>query len=307
MLIKLPVSMFSKVMANGDKKFFKTHKTFGNFSVKKDLAYIEDGDPMHMLDIICPILNHDNGIVLFYIHGGGYVYGTKESTRIFTSWFASQGFTVVSINYRLITKKGDVDVFDQTRDVIAALNYVYDNCHNLGLKLDKFCIMGDSAGGHLSLMTDIIFKSKEVQDFYKIEKLPPINIKCLALNSTMYDYESLFPLARKFLSKNGVKGIFSKHCYEDGYFINNSPKTYINKGIKLDPIFNSTSYNDFFLDQSNKLKKDAAKFNLDYEHYYDNSIKKEVGHVFNHFMFEEEGLKCNLAMCDFFKKHCNIE
>ena len=99
MIIKIPISLYKKLIYNNDKKYLKKLKTFGNFSVKKDLAYIDDGNKFHLLDILCPVLNKENGVVLFYIHGGSYLYGEKEASRVFTSWFTHKGFIVIAINF----------------------------------------------------------------------------------------------------------------------------------------------------------------------------------------------------------------
>ena len=304
MLIKINPLFARKVISKGNEKFIKSHKTFGNFSVKKDLAYIEDGDPMHMLDVLSPVLNHENGIVLFYIHGGGYYYGRKEHNQIFNSWFVNQGFTVVSINYRLIDPKNNISIYDQVQDIFAALKYVSDNRHNLRLNMDKFCLLGDSAGGHLALLTDIIYRSKEAQEYYSLKSLPKVEIKCLGLNSTMYDFAKLFDFSGKYFSKRGKKYIFSNRCDEEGFLEKNSPRHYIKAGVRPSPIFNSTSYTDQLKDQSFYLKHDAEKYGLQFTHYFEPKHDKKLGHVFNHFNFEDEGKKCNDAMISFFKKYC---
>ena len=308
MFIKVPISWLKKYITKMDQKFLKTHKTFGNFSVKKDLAYIDDGNKYHLLDILCPVLGSENGIVLFYIHGGAYFYGEKEASRVFTSYFTNQGFTVVALNYRLIDNSENVDFKSQIQDIFAALDYIYQNKNYYGLKLDKFCLMGDSAGGHMALITDIVYHSKEAQEYYGIKKLPPIDIKCLGLNSTMYDYEALYKGSFKSLSKKGVLQIFSKSALDPDFLKLNSPRYWIEeKSVKLKPIFNSTSLHDFFRDESLKFKFSLTKRNYDLEHYFEPSVDKKIGHVFNHFEFEKEGKACNDAMIKFFKRHCNVE
>lgn len=308
MIIKIPISFYKKLIYNNDKKYLKHLKTFGNFSVKKDLAYIDDGNKFHLLDILCPVLNSENGIVLFYIHGGSYLYGEKEASRVFCSWYTNQGFTVIAMNYRLIDVKENVDFRCQMQDVFAALQYIADNKNALGLKLDKFCVMGDSAGGHMALMTDIIYHSKEAQEYYGIKKLPNIDIKCVCLNSTMYDYEGLCKASRKTFTKKGTAAIFSTNWTDPEYLKLNSPRYYIEeRGVKLKPLFNSTSLNDFFRDESLKFKLSCEKYGVDLVHYFEPSVNKEIGHVFNHFEFQKEGKKCNEAMVKFFMQHCNIE
>ena len=308
MIIKIPISFYKNLIRKNYEKGLKGKKTFGNFSVKKDLAYIDDGNKFHLLDILSPVLGSENGVVLFYIHGGSYLYGVKEASRIFCSWFTNQGFTVIAMNYRLIDVKENVDFRSQMQDVFAALNYIANNKNALGLKLDKFCVMGDSAGGHMALMTDIIFHSKDAQKYYGIEKLPNVDIKCVALNSTMYDYENLCKESRRTFTKAGTAAIFSKNWKDPEYLKLNSPRYYVEEcGVKFKPLFNSTSLHDFFREESIRFKLSCEKHGVDCWHYFEPSVNKKIGHVYNHFEFENEGKKCNEAMVKFFKAHCNIE
>lgn len=307
MIIKVPLNILIHFMGKGDKKLLSSHKSFGTFSIEKDIPYIDDGSQLHKLDILRPVLNHENGVVLFYIHGGAYVYGAKELNQIFTSWFVNQGFTVISINYRKTDISEHVEFKQQLQDVYAALNFIYDNRHVFSLPMDKFCLMGDSAGGHLCLMLDVLFHSEEARQYYGIAHLPNINIRCLALNSTMYDYPALVPFGLKYVSKRSLQRVLGSDCFDDEYMKKNSPCYYINNGVKISPTFNSTAYHDNFIFQSLKFHNDAQKLDLDLTHYLEASPRKEVGHIFNHFIYDEEGLKCNNAMVKFILSHCDIE
>ena len=102
MYIKVPLNLILHFVRKGDEKYLKNHRTFGNFSLIKDLTYKTSDSSFHKLDIIAPVLNHENGILLFSVHGGGYVYGDKKYNSIFHSYFADKGFTIISTNYRLI-------------------------------------------------------------------------------------------------------------------------------------------------------------------------------------------------------------
>lgn len=306
MFIKIPLFIFKKAMANGDRDFAKSHKSFGNFSIMKDLPYIDDGNIFHKLDILKPVLGKENGITLFYIHGGGYIHGTKEDSQIFNSWFVDKGFTVISINYRLMNDD-DVDFKEQMKDIVCALNYVYENRHNFEIDFSYLCFMGDSAGGHMALMLDLLMHYKEISDYYGFSVNKEINVKCIALNSTMYDYASLIPFGLKYVTKRNLKKVLSKYCFDKEYVKKNSPREYIKSGYKISPLLNTTSYHDMFNFQSLKLKKDAEKLNLNVQTFIETSSKKQIGHVYNHFLFVDEGEKCNQTMVDFFKHNCFIE
>ncbi len=302
MFIKIPLRFFIKAMARGDKKFAKNNKTFGTYHLLKDLEYVNDEDEYHKLDIYSPVLNHENGITLLYIHGGAYVYGKKDGQRVFSSWFADKGFKVITPNYRLINNDENIDFVSQVQDVFKVLEFIEKNHLEFNLNDDNLCLMGDSAGGHICLMVDLIYHNKEIQDYFHIERLPNVKIKCVALNSTMYDYSSLMKIAKSLLVKKDIKKIFSKHCFTEGYMEKLSPSFYVKKGVKTSPLFASSSYHDIFVDQTLKLRKDAEKYSLNAQFLLETSPNKKVAHIYNHFMFTGEGLKCNLAMVEFFHK-----
>lgn len=307
MCIKIPINIFINSMSRGDKKFVKKTKTFGTYCLLKDIEYVSDGDEYHLLDIYSPVLNHENGAMILYIHGGAYVYGKKEYQTVFSSWFCDQGFQVVTPNYRLINNNENVDVLSQVQDIFKVLEFIEEYRLTYHFDTDKLCLLGDSAGGHIALLVDLIFHSKELQAKFNIKKLPNVNIKCIALNSTMYDFASLMKIAKKYLSKKDIKKLFSKNCFSEGYMDNVSPRTYIKNGYKISPLFASSAYKDMFLDQTLKLKSDVKKYNLDAEFLIETTTDKRIGHVYNHFVYEGKGLKCNQAMTSFFKKHSSIE
>lgn len=305
-ILKLPLSIAIKSMAKGDAKFNLNHRTYGNFNVKKDLNYLSDDDQFHCLDIYTNP-ERSNGITLFYVHGGGYVYGLKEDHRVFISWFVNKGFNVVSINYRLGEKDGSISIADQVKDAYDALCFIEENKNEYGIKTDNLFLVGDSAGGHICLMLDILFKNKEVQDYYNFHKLPNIEIKGIALNSTMYDYIGVRALARKLLSKRGCRWMLSKQYLDTDFINKNNPRYYVRNGYKPSPIFASTAYHDYFNNQSVRLKHDADEYGFALTYLFEASPSKKIGHVYNHFNFEnEEGKKCNESMVEFFLNNSKV-
>ena len=302
-ILKLPLGIAVSSMEKGDIKFIKSHKTFGNFNVKKDLSYIVDDSDEHKLDIYTSP-EKSNGITLFYVHGGAYVYGSKNYQSIFASWFVNKGFTVVVPNYRLAQKDGSVSVMDQVLDLLEALKFVEENKVYYGIKTTNLFLMGDSAGGHLCMMLEILLKDKDVQQYYGIKDVPTFDLKGIALNSTMYDFEGVVSLAKSMLFKKGIKWMLSSKYIDDEFVKMNSPRYHYQKGFKPSPLFASTATHDFFNSQTMRLKRDADELGIDLTYLFESSPKKEIGHVYNHFHFEdEEGKKCNEMMEEFFYKY----
>ena len=306
-IFKLPLTLGIYSMSRGDIKFNKTHKTYGNFNIKKDLNYCSDGEDYHKLDIYTNP-EKQNGITLFYIHGGAYVYGNKEEHRVFISWFVNRGFNVVAINYRLGEKDGSVSIMDQVMDAFKALKFIDENKVYYGLKLDNLFLTGDSAGGHICLMLDILLNNKDAQDYYGISELPKAKISGVAVNSTMYDYNYVVYQAKDKLFKKGCKWMLSERYLDSDFIKNNSPRYYYQSGYKPTAIFASTSYNDYFNSHTLRLKKDADQYGLNLTYLFEASPNKEIGHVYNHFCFEnEEGKRCNNMMVEFFLNNSKVD
>jgi len=74
--------------------------------VVKNVSYNDSKDAddvRHKLDLYLPKGAKDYP-VLFYIHGGGWTKGSKESFARHGKMFASRGIGCVSVNYRLSPK-----------------------------------------------------------------------------------------------------------------------------------------------------------------------------------------------------------
>lgn len=95
--------------------------------------------------------------VVVYFHGGGYVTGDKrnqitDKARL----FAAEGWTFVSVNYRLSPFPVRLDDPDRVRypaaqdDAAAALAWVVARAAALGADPARVAVMGHSAGAHLA-------------------------------------------------------------------------------------------------------------------------------------------------------------
>lgn len=90
---------------------------------------------------------------LVYIHGGGWVGGSKESVVLQLLPFLNMGMTVVNVEYRL----GGVALAPAAvADCRCALRWVYSHAKEYGFDLQKLVLSGGSAGGHLALTTGML-------------------------------------------------------------------------------------------------------------------------------------------------------
>lgn len=295
-------------MDKGDKKYLKSHQTFGVYNTTRNLSYLGADlySRSYYLDIYSPVDNF-NGITIFNIHGGGYFQGDKDYSEIYCSYFVNQGFQVINLNYPLIDNLMDIDIRNQIYALVMAVNFIYDNRHKYHVDIDKLCLMGDSAGGHLAFMVGLIFLNPQMAKYYQLPYLAPITFKAIHLSSSMYDYVGLRKLANKYLYRGGISKIFSKHFNDSEYLKMNSPKTYVDDlNIFLPPLFIITSINDFFKEETIKLHLDLNKRNIKHFYHYEKSGDKRLGHIYNHFNFDlTEVQNINLAITEFFIKKCS--
>jgi acetyl esterase/lipase len=90
---------------------------------------------------------------LLYIHGGGWVNGKKGNTTLAPLPYLARGMNTVNIDYRLAE---DALAPAAVEDCRCALRWVYRNAKKYGFDTSKIVVAGESAGGHLALITGML-------------------------------------------------------------------------------------------------------------------------------------------------------
>lgn len=90
---------------------------------------------------------------LIYIHGGGWVSGTKDNATLGIMPYLEMGFSVVNVGYRLARVSQAPAAVEDCR---LALRWVHKNAKEYGFDTTRIVITGGSAGGHLALMTGML-------------------------------------------------------------------------------------------------------------------------------------------------------
>lgn len=91
--------------------------------------------------------------VLMYIHGGGWVGGSKEGNVLRLLPWLERGWAVVNVQYRL----GQVSLAPAAvEDCLCALRWVIRNAEDYNMDTSRIVVTGNSAGGHLALTTGMI-------------------------------------------------------------------------------------------------------------------------------------------------------
>jgi acetyl esterase/lipase len=112
------------------------------------VVYSEIGDETLYLHLFRPAVATAAPVALF-VHGGGWENGNPAKyLRVAAEW-ASRGWVTGCVGYRLVPVVQWPHPLD---DVCAALDWVADQADRLGADPGRIVLVGDSAGGHLSLL-----------------------------------------------------------------------------------------------------------------------------------------------------------
>ncbi|KAK5694144.1 hypothetical protein LTR97_009765 [Elasticomyces elasticus] len=138
--------------------------------------------------IPCRVFTPDNGKpkgVFYHIHGGGWVLQSEHHQDVMLKYWADHSqVTVVSVGYRLAPEHpypaGNEDCFDVGE-------YLVDNSEK-DYDAPLLFMGGDSAGGHLSVVTC----------YHLLKTRPSFAFKGLILNYGAYDISGFMPQAWTF-------------------------------------------------------------------------------------------------------------
>jgi acetyl esterase/lipase len=110
---------------------------------KQTLSY--GSDPAQALDLYQASGSGLHGLVVF-VHGGGWIEGSKNSGQLAAKLLNPYGYTVASIEYRMFPQ---TDGQGEAEDIARSIAYLIQNAQTLGINSHSVALMGHSAGGHL--------------------------------------------------------------------------------------------------------------------------------------------------------------
>ena len=226
-----------------DQKRLATLAEPENVTRITDLPYLDDGDPLHLLDVYYPDGTQDPLPVIIDVHGGGWMYGDKELNRLYCLTLAARGYTVFNMSYRLVPQ---VTVNEQLQDVMCALQWIEAHLKDYPAQSDRILLTGDSAGGMLASFAAALLSSKALRSVFDTVDCS-LKLSMLALTS---------PVA--YMDEKGIMGVYTRKMWGDNY--KRKPTApYMNisallRAGKLPPTFLVTSSGDFMaLGQTRKL------------------------------------------------------
>ena len=122
-----------------------------------DIIYAVVDDRELGLDIYMP-RGVDDPPLLVWIHGGRWLYRTKEDIN--TLALVEEGFAIASIDFRLSV---DEPFPAQIHDIKAAIRFLRANAETYGYEATRIGVHGRSSGGHLTSLVGVTNGVKELE------------------------------------------------------------------------------------------------------------------------------------------------
>ena len=257
----------------------------------RNISYGPHGQ-WNLLDVYYPAGTSRPLPTIVSIHGGGYVYGSKEIYRRYGMDMAKRGFAFVNFNYRLAPKwKFPAPLADTN----AVLQWVRANARRYHLDPERIILVGDSAGAQLASQYAAIHTNPEYASLFELN-LPKVTIRALGLNCGRYDMVNWMAKKRKGLALDYL----GKEIPAD------DPRLDVLGAVTGDypPAYITTAHNDF-------LKADAepmfrflnSKGVICGWKCYGSPEQKNVAHVFHVNILLPEAIACNDDAAAFFRKY----
>lgn len=256
----------------------------------RNISYGSEGK-WNLLDVYYPDGTEQPLPTIVSIHGGGYVYGTKEIYRRYGMDMARRGFAFVNFNYRLAPKwKFPTPLWDTN----SVMEWICKNAARYHLDPKRIILVGDSAGAQLASQYASIATNSDYAAVFHMD-VPEIRICALGLNCGMYNPHA-------FLG-SGASGVARDYMGAD---VNTEdPRLRILEAIgpEYPAAHITTAHHDFLKDHAKPmydfLTAKGIPCKLDV---YGAEEDRTVGHVFHVTITHPEAIRCNDDAAAFFKE-----
>ncbi|MGE7690383.1 alpha/beta hydrolase fold domain-containing protein [Lysinibacillus sp. NPDC097214] len=198
------------------------------------------------------------------VHGGGWVEGSKGGAPYLNQWFSELGFTVFDIEYRMPPQAGWKD---EVADVKSVIGWVVEHADTYKIDPEKINVMGDSAGGNLSMLAAYSMGDKTLP--------PSTNVPSVPINTVInfYGPSDMTKFYQNNPSPGYVQNVMNKYVggppsqFPDRYQ-KLSPINYIGEHTPPTIMFLGTSDSLVPTEQAKILGKELSKNNVPHEIYY---------------------------------------
>lgn len=233
--------------------------------------------------------------VIINVHGGGWIYGTKETYQYYGMELAGKGFTVVNPSYRLAPEN---KFPAQLEDVNSCVAWVLEHGKEYGMDTERIFMTGDSAGAHLLTLYSSACTDEALAETFNIQIPEGFVPKAVALNCGCYK-----PLQEPFLDNYETMHTLMTDLLGEADF--ERKKNWIDAPecvtVSFPPAFVTTAVGDFMNGQQKYLIDAFEKHTVNYQMKTYGSKENPLFHVFHLYIWQDEAIQCNEDACAFFR------
>ncbi|QXB85651.1 alpha/beta hydrolase [Acinetobacter lwoffii] len=239
---------------------------------------------------------------IVWIHGGGWISGSKEHARGYFKLLAAQGYNVVSVQYQFAPK---ATYPSQLHQINQALEFLDTYADTYQIDAQNLYLAGDSAGANIAshyaaLLTNPVFANQSgIQPH-----LQPAQLKGLILHCGIYDLEafaSTAPEEMKIIEWgvfNLIQAYTGDRKYDAEFLKQISPIQYITPSYP--PVFISGGNKDFLTDtQSLPFVKALKEQQIPVTEIFYPESKAWLIHEYQFFMGKKESQQTFVKTLDF--------
>lgn len=286
--MSLAAYYFCKMCTKADKKRDE------GLEIPEDIEYVRnvrygENKKYHTLDICWPKRIEEELPVIISVHGGGYVYGSKEVYQFYAASLAQMGFTVVNFNYRLAPKYKFPAPLEDLNTVIS---WLLEHQKEYPVDMQKVFLVGDSAGAQIVAQYGAMYSNEEYASVMEMD-VPKFTLKALGLCCGTYD------LKKRALEANG-KGLMRDYLGKD--IRKYGEKLNVLNYITADypPAYLFSANGDYLKEECRPMAELLRSKGVRSEYkIYGN---EQTYHVFHVDMRNEFGKEANGEMVEFFKE-----
>ena len=276
--------------AKSDKKRDAAIPLPSGVTQQRNISYGSHGEE-NLLDVYYPTGAVGSLPTIVSIHGGGYVYGSKEIYRRYGMDMAKRGFAFVNFNYRLSPKwKFPTPLADTN----AVMEWIVKNARQYHLDPDRIILLGDSAGAQLTSQYAAMQSNPEYGKLFGL-KLAKITIRAIGLNCGLYNLSEMGAAPRRGMHKD----YFGKLSKDDPRF-----RCLESIDANYPPAYITTGTEDFLRDLAEPMYEFLRSKGVEAEwKCYGQEGDKKIGHVFHVNILLPEAMECNDDAAAFFRKY----
>lgn len=280
-------------------------KRDAGLEIPKEVRYVRslrygENKKYHILDICWPKQWDEKAVdpgkdklpVIISVHGGGYVYGSKEVYQFYAANLAEKGFAVINYNYRLAPK---YKFPAPLQDLSLVIDWILAHQEEYPLDPDRVFIVGDSAGAQIASQYGAIYSNPEYEKIMGIAK-PPITLRALGLCCGTYDL-------KKGINEAKGRGLLREYLTGNPFQFGKMLDVLEHITGEYPPVYMFSSHGDFLVEECGIMAEFLNGKGVLCRHKIYGT--EQTGHVFHVDMNDAFGAEANEEQVAFFREVLN--